>query len=142
MIREANVNDYIDIHKICCQDLGYDCNADLVKERLKNLDASRERVFVAIIDGKVVGYVHAEQYNTLYFESLVNILGLAVSKAYRRKGCGKALMRVVENWAKVCGIHAVRLNSGKARTEAHKFYRSIGYDNEKAQIRFFKNLTK
>ena len=71
MIREANVNDYIDIHKICCQDLGYDCNADLVKERLKNLDASREKVFVAIIDGKVVGYVHAEQYNTLYFESLV-----------------------------------------------------------------------
>lgn len=51
-------------------------------------------------------------------------------------------MRAVENWAKVCGIHAVRLNSGKARTEAHKFYRSIGYDNEKAQIRFFKNLTK
>lgn len=43
MIREANVNDYIDIHKICCQDLGYNCNADLVKERLKNLDASRER---------------------------------------------------------------------------------------------------
>ena len=135
-------HDYIDIHKICCQDLGYDCDADLVKERLKNLDSSRERVFVAIIDGKVVGYVHAEQYNTLYFESLVNILGLAVSKAYRRRGCGKALMRVVENWAKVCGIHAVRLNSGKARTEAHKFYRSIGYDNEKAQIRFFKNLTK
>ena len=91
MIREANVNDYIDIHKICCQDLGYNCNADLVKERLKNLDASRERVFVAIIDGKVVGYVHAEQYNTLYFESLVNILGLAVSKAYRRRGCGKGM---------------------------------------------------
>ena len=89
MIREANVNDYIDIHKICCQDLGYNCNADLVKERLKNLDSSREKVFVAIIDGKVVGYVHAEQYNTLYFESLVNILGLAVSKAYRRTRCGK-----------------------------------------------------
>ncbi len=142
MIREANVNDYTDIHKICCQDLGYTCNADLVKERLKNLDSSRERVFVAVMDGKVVGYVHAEKYNTLYFESLVNILGLAVSKAYRRKGCGKALMNAVENWAKVCGIHAVRLNSGKARTEAHKFYRSIGYDNEKAQIRFFKNLTK
>ena len=111
---------------------GYDCDADLVKERLKNLDASRERVFVAIIDGKVVGYVHAEQYNTLYFESLVNILGLAVSKAIAEGAAAKP----------VCGIHAVRLNSGKARTEAHKFYRSIGYDNEKAQIRFLKNLTK
>ena len=55
MIREANVNDYIDIHKICCQDLGYNCNADLVKERLKNLDASREKVFVAVIE---IGRAH------------------------------------------------------------------------------------
>lgn len=138
MIREANVNDYIDIHKICCQDLGYDCNADLVKERLKNLDASREKVFVAVIDGKVVGYVHAEQYNTLYFESLVNILGLAVSKAYRRRGCGKALMRAVENWAKVCGIHAVRLNSGKARTEAKNSIVPSGMTTRKRRFGFLK----
>lgn len=140
MIREANVNDYIDIQKICQDDLGYNCSVDLVKERLENLDSNRERVFVADIDGRVVGYVHAEKYNTLYFESMVNIQGLAVSKAYRRNGCGKALMKAVETWAKECGIQFVRLNSGMTRTEGHKFYRSIGYDNEKEQIRFMKKL--
>lgn len=139
-IHHANVSDYADIHKICQDDLGYNCSVDLVKERLEKLDLNRERVFVADIDGKVVGYVHAEKYNTLYFESMVNIQGLAVSKAYRRNGCGKALMDAVENWAKECGIQYVRLNSGMTRTEAHDFYRSIGYDNEKEQIRFMKKL--
>lgn len=140
MIRQANVNDYIDIHKICQDDLGYNCNVDLVKERLENLDSNRERVFVADVDGNVVGYVHAEKYNTLYFESMVNIQGLAVAKVYRRNGCGKALMDAVENWAKECGIQMIRLNSGMIRTDGHKFYRSIGYDNEKEQIRFMKKL--
>lgn len=140
IIRQAKADDYADICKICCDDLGYNCSADLVKERLKNLDLNRERVFVADVGGKAVGYVHAERYNTLYFESMVNIQGLAVSKAYRRNGCGKALMDAVEAWAKECNINFVRLNSGLTRNEAHNFYRSIGYDNEKEQIRFMKKL--
>lgn len=140
IIRQATVSDYEDIHKICQDDLGYNCSVDLVKERLENLDSNRERVFVADIECKVVGYIHAEKYNVLYFESLVNIQGLAVAKAYRRNGCGKALMDVAENWAKECGIKMIRLNSGITRTDGHKFYRSIGYDNEKEQIRFMKKL--
>lgn len=140
MIREANVNDYIDIHKICCEDLGYDCDTDLVKVRLENLDLNRERVFAADVDGKAVGYVHAEKYNTLYFESIVNIQGLAVAKGYRKNGYGKALMDAVETWAKECGIRMIRLNSGKTRTGAHEFYRKLGYDNEKEQIRFMKKV--
>lgn len=140
MIREANVNDYIDIHKICCEDLGYNCSVDLVKKRLENLDLNRERVFVADVDGKAVGYVHAEKYNTLYFESIVNIQGLAVAKGYRKNGYGKALMETVESWARDNNISLVRLNSGKTRTGAHEFYRKLGYDNEKEQIRFMKKV--
>lgn len=140
IIREAKTDDSADICKICCDDLGYNCSALLPKERLENLDSSRERVFVADVEGKVVGYVHAEKYNTLYFESMVNIQGLAVSKAYRRNGCGKALMEAVEAWAKDNNIQFVRLNSGITRKEGHEFYRSVGYDNEKEQIRFMKKL--
>ncbi len=139
-VRQANVDDYVDIHKICCDDLGYNCSADLVKERLSCLDLKRERVFVADVDGRVVGYVHAEKYNTLYYESMLNIQGLAVAKAYRRNGCGKALMVAVEDWAKENNIHLIRLNSGITRTKAHDFYRAIGYGNENGQIRFMKEI--
>lgn len=140
MIRKANVGDYIEICKICAEDLGYACEQDLVKYRLENLDLNREIVFVADVDGRAVGYVHAEKYNTLYYKNMVNIQGLAVAENYRKNGYGKALMNAAESWAKENDIDLVRLNSGSTRTDAHKFYRAIGYGDEKEQIRFMKKV--
>lgn len=140
MIRDAVSGDYIDICKICCDDLGYNCHAELIKERIEKLDSDRERVFVAVADDRVVGFVHAEKFNTLYYESMVNIQGLAVAKEYCKNGLGRALMDSVENWARECNVSLIRLNSGFERKEAHGFYRAIGYDNEKEQIRFMKRL--
>ena len=140
IIRQAKIEDYKDICKICCDDLGYNCSEELVKERLKGFDKNNERVLVAVYNGKVVGYLHAQIYKTLYFEELINFLGLAVSKEYRNKNVGTRLVNEIENWAKENGIKKVRVNSGFSRKEAHEFYRSLGYHNEKEQIRFLKNL--
>lgn len=38
------------------------------------------------------------------------------------------------------GIKEIRLNSGGTRKEAHEFYRTIGFDDEKMQIRFLKEV--
>lgn len=139
-VRKADINDASAICRICTDDLGYECSEEFVSNRLKNIDGSREAVFAAEVDGTVVGYIHAEIYNTLYFASMINILGLAVSRDHRRQGIGRALITCAENWAKEQGINIVRLNSGNSRKEAHEFYRAMGYDNEKMQVRFLKNL--
>lgn len=140
IIRQAKIEDYKDICKICCDDLGYNCSEELVKERLEGLDKNNERVLVAVYNSEVVGYLHAQIYKTLYFEELINFLGLAVSKEYRNKKVGTKLVNEIENWAKEKGINKVRVNSGFSRKEAHEFYRSLGYNNEKEQIRFLKCL--
>lgn len=140
-IRKANVTDAISICKISTNDLGYECDIELVRKRLESLDDSRERVFVAEIEEQVVGYVHVETYNLLYCETLVNILGLAVDTDYRRRCVGKALMEVAEDWGKEIGAVEVRLNSGAERKDAHVFYRKIGFDKEKNQIRFNKSIS-
>ncbi len=140
MIRNVKSSDYKDIARICKNDLGYDSDEMLVKSRIENLDGNREAVFVAVCDEKAVGFVHCEIYNTLYFESLVNIQGLAVSTKYRRKGFGSELMKSAEEWARQKGINKIRLNSGSTRKIAHSFYRCLGYDNEKQQIRFMKDI--
>ena len=139
-IRKADTEDAAAICKISSEDLGYECNTELVFEHLKQLDGSREIVFVAEIDNVVVGYIHAEIYNLLYHETMVNILGIAVSSDYRRHGVGRALMECVERWAKELEISMMRLSSGGGRKEAHAFYRKMGFDGEKEQICFNKRL--
>jgi len=140
VIREARITDATAICSISSNDLGYDCEEVFVKERLKKMDADREVVFVAETESNVIGYVHAEVYSLLYWAPMVNILGLAVSSDCRRQGAGKALMQQVEAWAKEKGIEEIRLNSGGTRKEAHEFYRAIGFDDEKVQIRFLKEV--
>ncbi len=139
-VREAKLTDAAAICRISSNDLGYDCEEQFVKERLEKLDAIREVVFVAELDGTVAGYVHAEIYSLLYWEPMVNILGLAVSSDCRRQGAGKALMERVEEWVRIRGLKEIRLNSGGTRKEAHEFYRAVGFDNEKMQIRFLKEV--
>lgn len=140
LIRKAMLTDAVAICRISSNDLGYECEEKFVRERLEGLDSNREAVFVAEIDGKVAGYVHAEVYSLLYFESMTNILGLAVSSSCRRQGVGKALMTRVEEWTKEKGMKEIRLNSGDSRKEAHEFYRAVGFDDEKMQVRFIKSI--
>ncbi len=140
MIRKANTTDYVELQKLSFEDLGYECDVELVKSRLENLDPNNECVFVAEVNSKVVGYVHIIIFNTLYYKSMANIQGMVVAKEHRRKGYGKELMNAAENWAREKGIEIIRLNSGFVRPKAHEFYRTIGYSNEKEQIRFMKEL--
>lgn len=140
MIRNVKISDHKDIARICKNDLGYDADEMLVKSRIENLDSNREAVLVAVCNEKTVGFVHCEIYNTLYFETLVNIQGLAVSSEYRRMGFGRELMNSAEEWAKQKGINKIRLNSGLNRKDAHTFYRNLGYGDEKQQIRFMKDI--
>ena len=139
-VREATMQDAFAICNISCADLGYDCSCEFVSTRISNLDKGREKVFVAEVNGIVAGYVHAEKYQTLYFEPMINILGLAVSAEFRRRGIGRMLLKHAERWANEEGIHKIRLNSGGSRKEAHSFYRAMGYSNEKEQIRFIKDI--
>ena len=140
IIREATIEDAFAICNISCADLGYDCSCEFVSTRISNLDKGREKVFVAEVNGIVAGYIHAEKYQTLYFEPMINIPGLAVSSEFRRRGIGRMLLKRAERWANEVGIHKIRLNSGASRKEAHLFYRAMGYSNEKGQIRFIKDI--
>ena len=139
-IRTAEPADAAAIAEICGSSLGDECSETVVRERISWLDTSREHVFVAVKDGRVIGFVHADIYIPLYFDTLVNILGLAVAEGSKRLGAGRKLMEAVEEWAGEIGAVGIRLNSGGSRTGAHEFYRTIGFGDEKTQIRFFKEL--
>lgn len=136
-IREAV---YADAETICilnCDKMGYTFSLEETKANiLKLLESNKDKIFVAVADGRVVGYVHACDYDLLYAPSMKNIMGLAVKREYKRNGIGRALLQYIENRAKETSSCCVRLISGAERIEAHAFYRSCGYVEDKHQIKF------
>ena len=57
MIREANPEDSAAIAEITAEGLGYDCAPEMIARNIAALDRSHVRLFVAEIDGIVVGFV-------------------------------------------------------------------------------------
>ena len=84
--------------------------------KISKIDFENEVVFVAEYKKKVIGFVHAQIYDVLYYESMVNILDLAVDSKFTKNGIGKSLMAKAEEWAKSKNIKLIRLNSGGTRT--------------------------
>jgi len=53
---------------------------------------------------------------------------IIVDKRYQRQGIGRLLMNYAVGKAKEAGCYKVGLSSDKKRKEAHKFYRSLGFE--------------
>ena len=138
-IRPGRMEDAAVIQRLNAEELGYDYPVEAVEKCLESvLERDSERVFVAVSQGQVVGYVHACGYETLYAPAIKNILGIAVMAGCRRKGIGRALLEKVEVWAAETGAAGVRLVSGAEREDAHRFYAACGYACVKQQVNFKK----
>lgn len=135
IIREAVQSDAQSIWQLNCDGMGYSYPLDSTKENLERLlQSAADKIFVAVMDGQVVGYVHANDYLLLYAPHMKNIMGIAVNMDYQHRGIGSALLRQVEQWARQTGAAGVRLVSGATRTGAHAFYHQCGYAGDKAQL--------
>ena len=138
-IREGKPDDANAIYELNKNELGYEFDAEKTKEKLRYiLMSGHDKLFVAVVQNVVVGYVHAVDYDVVYAPHMKDILGIAVSNKYKRRGIGKSLLCAVENWAKDTGACGVRLVTGKTRTNAHAFYRHCGYSSNKMQLNFNK----
>ena len=138
-IRECVLADAESIFELNRSEMGYDYSLEKTKQNIKELLLSaHDKIYVAVVDGSVVGYVHANDYKLIYAPAMKNIMGIAVSSKYKRMGIGKELLAEVEAWAKADGAKGVRLVSGATRKEAHMFYERCGYNGGKQQVNFKK----
>ena len=142
MIREINISDAKEIQKICKTSLGYDVDISTVENQIKKLSCDNKNHILAVYEDentkKVIGFVHAQVYESVYSDTGLNILGLAVDPDFRGNGVGKKLIGYIEKYAMDNGISFIRLNSADHRVEAHKFYENIEYKCDKLQKRFIK----
>ena len=144
MLRNITIFDAQEIQSISNFELGYDVNLDIVKKQIRKLTNDNKHNIIIGFENeqtrKNIGFVHAELYESLYMDTGLNILGLAVDSNFQGQGIGKKLMSSIEDYALKNNISYIRLNSNVRRIEAHKFYESIGYVCDKTQKRLIKKL--
>ena len=144
MYREINTADAQEVAEICKVALGYDVDVENVEKQIAKLTNDNKHNIIIGFENeqtrKIIGFVHAELYESLYMDTGLNILGLAVDSNFQGQGIGKKLMSSIEDYALKNNISYIRLNSNVRRIGAHKFYESIGYVCDKTQKRLIKKL--
>ena len=141
MLRDLKVTDVASICEINKEALGYTFSPEETASQLARLSQDSHHFLLGYEDDvshELLGYVHAEVYESLYSKAGFNILALAVSPQAQGQGIGKALLQGLEQEAKRRGYGFIRLNSADYRLGAHAFYEKVGYTCDKVQKRFIR----
>lgn len=141
MLRDLKITDVDAIYKINKEALGYSFNLEDTASQLAKLSQDSHHYLLGFEDSSshdLLGYVHAEVYESLYSKPGFNILALAVLPQMQGKGIGKTLLQGLEQEAKNQEYQFIRLNSADHRLGAHAFYEKVGYTCDKVQKRFIR----
>ena len=141
MLRALKATDFSSIYEINKEALGYAFSPEETASQLAKLSQDPHHFLLGYEDPAshaLLGYVHAEVYESLYSNAGFNILALAVLPQMQGKGIGKALLQGLEQETEKRGYKFIRLNSADHRIGAHAFYEQVGYTCDKLQKRFIK----
>ena len=100
MIRNIKKEDAKSIREICDVSLGYIVSTKLVEKQIAKLSHDKNHHLIYVYEDedshKVVGFIHAEIYESLYSDCGLNILGLAVLPEFQGRCIGKKLINHLE----------------------------------------------
>lgn len=121
--------------------LGYPAPPEAIRERLRLLARPGEPpVLVAVVDGEVAGWVQVGRTFSLEAGAQAILQGLVVDEACRGRGLGAALVAAAEAWTRAQGLGILRVRTNTARTDTHRFYTNLGFQEVKRQVVFQKDL--
>ena len=96
------------------------------KEVLAN---DNDFAFFVFDEGKAKGFCHGTFFNTFWLSGQTCYVSSIISNLEERgKGYGQKLMDHAVELAKERGCHAIVLDSGMPRLEAHRFYEIYGFE--------------
>jgi GNAT superfamily N-acetyltransferase len=96
--------------------------------------SERSALLVAEHRAELLGFCSAYlELNSVRYGVRCWVEDLAVSPKQRSQGAGKALLEAAKDWARERGATHLELDSGVARTDAHRFYEREGPSWESRQ---------
>ncbi|HWQ08127.1 MAG TPA: GNAT family N-acetyltransferase [Holophaga sp.] len=94
------------------------------------------RIFVAEVDGAVVGYANTWTVYSIWAGGRTLILDdLYVDPPSRSLGIGRRMMAFLADHARAQGCRRMQLHAETTNARAHKLYRELGFQDE--EVRFF-----
>jgi GNAT superfamily N-acetyltransferase len=109
--------------------LGYPVDADTLAQKLATIpDGRRDQAFVAVTDGRVVGFMGLHVHDLFHRSGkLGRITAMVVDDSARGTGVGKALLAAAEAFFVAAGCERIEVTSGEQRAGAHAFYQARGF---------------
>ena len=140
-IREARLTDAESIWRLNLLFMGYEYPLDaMIGQFSSMLDSRGHKFFVAVADGRVVGFIHGTDFDTLYSPPMKRILQLVVDESYRGRGIGRSLLEKIENWAMENDCYMVCVTVSEERLESRFCVNACGYERTPDQVHFRKML--
>lgn len=89
-----------------------------------------QELMVAELAGEIVGTFQLSYLQYLTYQGGLRVLveAVRVKDAHRGKGLGGLLFKYIIKLARERGAHMVQLTSNKKRTDARRFYSSMGFE--------------
>jgi GNAT superfamily N-acetyltransferase len=142
IVRKANLADVsriLELYEQLTEDVQY-LSPEMVNRVFTEINSSpRQELLVAEHEGLVVG--------TLFFQITPNLShgarpwavfeNMVVDARYRGQGIGRRLIEYAFARCREAGCYKVQLLSHKKRLEAHRFYRSLGFEESALGFRFY-----
>lgn len=136
LVRQITIKDAATVAELSRQ-LGYPLSIEQIQRNIQAVTESTDHdTFVAVHENQVVGWIGVEQ--AIMIESLpyCEINGLVIDENFRGQGIGKLLIEKAKQWAMERGNQKIGLRCNVKRTEAHLFYRHLGFSAIKQQTNF------
>jgi len=120
-------------------ELGYETTPTAMKSRIAEIRANQGEILVAELDQEVIGCINMIIDIRLAEGKAGEIVSLIVTQKCQGLGIGKGLVCSAEQWL-LHRCDRIRVRANTLRSEAHRFYQSLGFTAIKAQQVFIKNL--
>ena len=138
LVREARAADAEALARLITQ-LGYETAAAEIADRFGAMAEAGNRVFVAELEGRVVGCLTTSAMQVVHRPAKVGRISMmVVEEGLRGRGIGRALDAVAQVYLRETGCYMVEVTSRFERTQAHGFYEALGF--AKTSVRLARNL--
>lgn len=124
-------------------DLTVPLTYEYIEHKLSGIySAANSVVLIAEENNCILGYTYLCEVIFLGMDPFIELQSILVDAGCRRKGIGKKLIHAAEQWTVSAGFHKIVLSSRIHLTDAHKFYRSLGYEVYKQSYFFSRYLDR